>query len=67
MNDEHGGTKPPSPRRRVRIEVTLNKHTIEALGKLADSMGISRSAVIDKAVMNLVGQHLTYGLMGDKT
>jgi hypothetical protein len=52
-------------RKRIRIEVTLNKHTIDILGKLADRMGMSRSMVIDQAVKAYLGQVVTYGNIWD--
>lgn len=37
-------------RRRPQLYVTLNKHTLVELQRLAELMGMSRSAVIDEAV-----------------
>ncbi len=44
-------------RKRVSIELTLNRHTLQALGLLADFLGKSRSQVVDDAISALAVKH----------
>ncbi len=61
MSDDFRVKPDKKPRRRLVLQVTLNKQTIETLGRLSESMGMSRSAVIDKAVQDLLSSYLSFG------
>lgn len=37
--------------RKIATSVTLNQHVIEALNKVADEFGISRSKVVESALL----------------